>query len=1244
MNDYPLLQEYIEAIKFAEDNFEALKHLRPVLGEDGKPIMSGGNFAVVFKMKNVLTDKFYAIKCFLRDQEGREEAYRMISEVLSDVNSSYLTSITYIEDELFVDSKVTQETEFPVLLMDWVEGKTLDKYIRENLDDQYALEMLAYQFSRLAMWLLPQPFAHGDLKPDNIIVREDGTLTLVDYDGMYVPAMKGQKARELGSPDFRHPSRTAVEFNEHIDDFPIASILLSLKAISLNPQLLNQYGAPDRLLLFKDDYSDLSRSVSLSGMHQLMSDYGFAKAYSLFLLAFSQNRLLEHDYSLVELDSFPNVVFDYAEKLRKKGLLKEAFDVMLPIALKGNPQAQSNIGWCYMNGVGCVVDYVESEKWLTMAANQNWTRAICDLGILYWEKKDYKKAFLYYYDAAERNYPEAKYYVARCYLEGLGTEINETKGLEWLYKAAEQKDKEALFCLGESYEKGYLVDKDESKAFYYYLESAKQGDSDAQNKLGYIYRKGSLGQKESPEDSYLWFFKAAVQGDSSSQFLIGLFYASGYGVEKDYKKAVEWYRRAAKQNNKGALNNLGVCYQFGRGVEIDLSKATSYYEKSAKLGNIIAQRNLSNCYHEGKGVDKNKEKAFYWRLQAAKNHDVSSQEKIAEWFFKGFGVNQDREQALIWYVKSKLEGDKKNAINVISTAIMTLIEFANNGDVACQYYVGKCYEYGVGVEKDIFEANKWFVRASDNGHIESFIKLRRINDINTEVNEEENKNAVEKDTELGIYYSRDHKKTIGCGPSKNNIYSIKQGTRIICDFSFEYSHYNGTCKIIIPSSIVSIGKNPFAYPSSWNTLNAVILENKSKSFKIVNDALLTKDGKRLICYFGSNKKSYKIPRCVEIIGDSSFKGNKDIEKITFPPLLKQIEDKAFMECWNLKVLDLPESTIQIGEKAFYGCESLNMIASLGSVDCIEDQCFMGCNLSSVSLPNSLEAIKENAFNGNSNLKEIVIPNGVLIIGKNAFAYCGLNSVTLSEELREIGDLCFFGCPIIKLSIPSHVKSVGVNPFVSTKNIICECNSNFKTYNNSLINIRENSIVSFFGSSLYEIPQSISMIKDYSFTRSNITKVKLGRNVRMIGEFAFSECHNLETIEWEEINVKSLPAGLFYDCESLRDIIIPKSVKEISKGVFTSCNSLTQIYFKSNYVKHKDLFYAISHYDYAAQYYRSSRVHSCIAYNDNLYYDLNSLQKLFIYVPEGCTFYNDLYGFHSISYLGWGERNIIIVED
>ena len=299
---YPTISEYLEAIKSAEDNFEQLKHLRPVLEDDGSPIMTSGNFAVVFKMKDEQTGKLHAVKCFRREQEGRAEAYRQIAEELEYVSSTFLTPIKYLDKELFVDSSNSEDSEFPVLLMDWVEGQTLDKYIREHIDDQYELSLIAYQFSRLAMWLMPQPFAHGDLKPDNILVKSNGTLVLVDYDGMYVPAMKGQKARELGSPDFRHPSRTETDFDEHIDDFSLASILLSLKAISLQPSLLEEYGASDRLLFSEKDYRNLSESKALDAIKDLMHDAELASLYSLFILAASQNNLTGVSFRLFYLN------------------------------------------------------------------------------------------------------------------------------------------------------------------------------------------------------------------------------------------------------------------------------------------------------------------------------------------------------------------------------------------------------------------------------------------------------------------------------------------------------------------------------------------------------------------------------------------------------------------------------------------------------------------------------------------------------------------------------------------------------------------------------------------------------------------------------------------------------------------------------------------------------------------------------------------------------------------------------
>lgn len=83
--NYPLITEYIEAIKSAEDNFEELTNLRPVLGNDGQPVITSGNFAVVFKMKDEETEKLYALKCFTKEQEGRDESYRKQTRKVIDL-------------------------------------------------------------------------------------------------------------------------------------------------------------------------------------------------------------------------------------------------------------------------------------------------------------------------------------------------------------------------------------------------------------------------------------------------------------------------------------------------------------------------------------------------------------------------------------------------------------------------------------------------------------------------------------------------------------------------------------------------------------------------------------------------------------------------------------------------------------------------------------------------------------------------------------------------------------------------------------------------------------------------------------------------------------------------------------------------------------------------------------------------------------------------------------------------------
>ena len=322
---YPLISEYVKAIQDAGDNLEQLAYLTPVLDDHGEPYRSSGAFAVVFKMLDKSTGKYYALKCFTEEQQGRAEAYRQIADELDMFDSPYITSVKYMEKELFVDSQC-EEDEFPVLLMDWVDGETMEAYIATNYRNQSAMSMLSYRFGKMAAWLRTQSFSHGDIKPDNIIVRPDGSLTLVDYDGMFVPSMKGRQSPTIGTRDFSHPLRTVDDFDETIDDFSLASIALSLKAISMNSTLLDTYGASDRLLFSEKDYRTPSNSKVISVLQGLMCDKDFCTLYSLFMLALARKELSTCSFRLFigEKPILPQTIEDISTKATEEEL-KEAF-------------------------------------------------------------------------------------------------------------------------------------------------------------------------------------------------------------------------------------------------------------------------------------------------------------------------------------------------------------------------------------------------------------------------------------------------------------------------------------------------------------------------------------------------------------------------------------------------------------------------------------------------------------------------------------------------------------------------------------------------------------------------------------------------------------------------------------------------------------------------------------------------------------------------------------------------------
>ena len=677
--NYPLISEYIEAIKSAEDNFKELINLRPVLGDDGLPVMSAGGFSVVFKMKDEQSGKFYAVKCFTKEQEGRSESYKLIADELEFVSSNFLTSIKFYEKELFVDSGQTKETEFPVLLMDWIDGKPLDKYIHKNVNNKYALEMLSFRFCKLSAWLLAQPFAHGDLKPDNILVKEDGSIVLVDYDGIYVPSMKGQKARELGSPNFRHPSRTEDSFDERIDDFPIALIALSLKAFSLNKGLIFNYCTNDFLLFKENDYAHLYSCEPMISVMNIKHDNELLSLLGTFMIAYANNCLSFVSPQLFSLrnpklgQAYGEYVYNQArhfcEEAEDKNKIDhdKAFALFKKAAKIGNADAQCCVGCCYKHGYGTPTNYKKAREMYDISAKNGCARALR--------------------------------HIAMCYEDGLGVEKDINNAIKWYKKAIGQDDKTSMEILGKIYYYGRGgITINYKEAVKWYTMAAEKGDDDGMWRLALCYQKGK-GVEQNPQKAFEWFKQSADKNNSYALCDLGVCYHYGYGVEKNYKRAVELYEKAALDNQKGSLWRLGHCYEYGQGVEKDLEKAFEWYRKSAEQGTAEGQWRLGQCYRYARGVQRNIREALCWYKKAAEQGHEKATDVYRMLKDSSFEIYMDG----CIHVKNK---EYKDAYDVF---------YSISSDAWGQNGLGFCCAQGLFVEQNLEKAAWWFQKAARQG-------------------------------------------------------------------------------------------------------------------------------------------------------------------------------------------------------------------------------------------------------------------------------------------------------------------------------------------------------------------------------------------------------------------------------------------------------------------------------------------------------------------------------------------------
>lgn len=242
---WPTGADYVEALqnpRFAFADPELASGCAEQKGL-GLPHARTGAFACVFKLQCSQGPR--AVRCFLRESPDRQRRYREIDRSLRAARLRCTVGFTFLDRGIRIG-----RNWYPLLKMDWANGISLDRFIRDNLGYPTVLLETARKWLEMVQALEGAGLAHGDLQHGNVLVV-DRELRLVDYDGMYVPGLSGCGACERGHRHYQHPSRTETHYGPYLDHFSAWVIYFSLIALALQPSLWEKFNGGEECLLFR---------------------------------------------------------------------------------------------------------------------------------------------------------------------------------------------------------------------------------------------------------------------------------------------------------------------------------------------------------------------------------------------------------------------------------------------------------------------------------------------------------------------------------------------------------------------------------------------------------------------------------------------------------------------------------------------------------------------------------------------------------------------------------------------------------------------------------------------------------------------------------------------------------------------------------------------------------------------------------------------------------------------------------
>ena len=305
--------------------------------------------------------------------------------------------------------------------------------------------------------------------------------------------------------------------------------------------------------------------------------------------------------------------------------------------------------------------------------------------------------------------------------------------------------------------------------------------------------------------------------------------------------------------------------------------------------------------------------------------------------------------------------------------------------------------------------------------------------------------------------------------------------------------------------------------------------------------------------------SIVIPDSVTEIGELAFQSCHSLTEFVIPDKVTTIRSTTFAYCRSLVKVEINENVTEIGDSAFKSCTALESITIPEKVARLGKDAFRGCSkLASVKIEAKSLDVGESVFQSCVELKSVDLGNCEMTIAKSMFADCSkLTDIAIPNLVPAINDAAFANCTALaNVSIGAGVTAIGTDAFFNTA--VC------KNYDGNVIVVdkwivdtthsKESPLTSDDVNALYE--ENIVGIGDQAFRECEALRtIRIPLSVKYIGRAAFYKCTGLIHVVIGD-NVVSIEYGAFGYCASLTNIVLGNNVERIGGYAFAYCENLT----------------------------------------------------------------------------------------